>query len=91
MSELSAFELREEVKRITEELKFNNSRLLQLEPLNEAMFGVLSKGNKIENLDAVVEKFISNVNKLNSVLNKPNGPEDPQSSCEGKNLSDYIR
>ena len=38
-----AFELREEVKRNTEALKYTNSRLLQLERLNEAMFGALTK------------------------------------------------
>ena len=37
------FELREEVKRNTDALKFTNSRLLQLERLNEAMFGALNK------------------------------------------------
>jgi hypothetical protein len=38
-----SFELKEEVKRNTEALKFANSRLLQLERLNEAMFGALNR------------------------------------------------
>ena len=42
-----AFELREEVKRNTEALKYANSRLLQLERLNEAMFGALTKLNDV--------------------------------------------
>jgi hypothetical protein len=42
-----AFELREEVKRNTEALKYANSRLLQLERLNEAMFGALIKLNDV--------------------------------------------
>ena len=44
---LHAFELREEVKRNTEALKYANSRLLQLERLNEAMFGALTKLNDV--------------------------------------------
>jgi hypothetical protein len=42
-----SFELREEVKRNTDALKFTNSRLLQLERLNEAMFGALTKLNDV--------------------------------------------
>lgn len=38
-----SFELREEVRRNTEAIKYANSRLLQLERLNEAMFGALTK------------------------------------------------
>ncbi len=42
-----AVELREEVKRNTEALKYTNSRLLQLERLNEAMFGALNRLNDV--------------------------------------------
>jgi hypothetical protein len=39
----ASFELKEEVKRITEATKFTNSRLHSLEKLNEAMFQALTK------------------------------------------------
>jgi hypothetical protein len=42
-----SFELKEEVKRNTEALKYAKSRLLQLEHLNEARFGALTKLNDV--------------------------------------------
>ena len=39
----ASFELKEEVKRITEATKFTNSRLHSLEKLNEAMFSALTR------------------------------------------------
>jgi len=44
----AAFELKEEVKRVTEALKFTNSRLVSVEKLQEAMFNVLSKLRDVE-------------------------------------------
>ena len=38
-----AFELKEEVKRVSEAVKFANSRLYELEKLNRAMFSAVSK------------------------------------------------
>ncbi|MCJ7762067.1 hypothetical protein MUP38_01260, partial [Candidatus Bathyarchaeota archaeon] len=61
-----SFELREEIKRVGEALKFNNSRLLQVERLQEAIYNVLSKSpaGKVENLEVAVEKIAFYVNKL---------------------------
>jgi len=44
----ASFELKEEVKRVTEALKFTNSRLVSVEKLQEAMFNVLSKLRDVE-------------------------------------------
>ena len=89
-----SFELREEIKRVGEALKFNNSRLLQVERLQEAIYTVLSKSpaGKVENLEAAVEKIAFNVNKLTEVLGKLGEVEDPLRLAEGqKKLGDYIR
>jgi hypothetical protein len=89
-----SFELRQEVKRVGEALKFNNSRLLQVERLQEAIYNVLSKSpaGKVENLEATVEKFAVNVNRLNDVLSKLGDVEDPKRLAEGqKKLGDYVR
>jgi hypothetical protein len=39
----ASFELKEEVKRVSEAVKFANSRLYELEKLNTAMFSALTK------------------------------------------------
>ena len=39
----ASFELKEEVKRVSEAVKFANSRLYELEKLNTAMFTALTK------------------------------------------------
>jgi len=39
----ASFELKEEVKRVSEVMKFANSRLFELEKLNAAMFNAISK------------------------------------------------
>jgi cell fate (sporulation/competence/biofilm development) regulator YlbF (YheA/YmcA/DUF963 family) len=90
-----SFELKREVARNSEALKFTNSRLLQVERLQEAIYNVLRKGSepgKIANLEATLEKFALNVNRLNDVLSKFGGVEDPLSLAEGqKKLGDYVR
>ncbi len=90
----ASFELKQEVKRVGEALKFNNSRLLGVERLQEAIYNVLSKSplRKIENLESAVEKIAFNVNKLTEVLGKLGDVEDPKRLAEGqKKLGDYVR
>src|SRR5208283_4460427 len=69
----NSFELREEVKRVSEALKFNNSRLLGVERMQEAIYNFVRKTpelKRVENLESTVEKFALNVNKLTEVLGK---------------------
>jgi hypothetical protein len=90
-----SFELREEVKRVGEALKFNNSRLLGVERLQEAIYNSLRKApdlKKVENLEVTVEKIAFNVNKLTEVLGRLGEAEDSKRLAEGqKKLGDYIR
>ena len=56
-----SFELKREVARNSEALKFTNSRLLQVERLQEAIYSVLRKGSepgKLVSLEAAVEKIV---------------------------------
>jgi hypothetical protein len=88
------FELHAELKRNSEALKFTNSRLLQVERLQEAIYNVLSKSpaGKIGNLEEAVEKIAFNVNKLTEAWGKLGGLEDPLRLAEGqKKLGDYVR
>ena len=91
----ASFMLREEVRRNSEALKFTNSRLLQVERLQEAIYSVLRKGSesgKIANLEATLEKFALNVSRLNDVLGKLGEVEDPLRLAQGqKKLGDYVR
>jgi hypothetical protein len=88
------FELKREVARNSEALKFTNSRLLQVERLQEAIYNVLSKSpaGKIGNLEEAVEKIAFNVNKLTEAWGKMGDVEDPKRLAEGqKKLGDYVR
>ena len=89
------FELKQELKRNSEALKFTNSRLLQVEKLQEAIYGVLRKGSepgKLVDLEATVEKIALNVNKLTEAWSKLSDLEDPTRLAEGqKKLGDYVR
>ena len=75
------FELKEEVKRVSEALKFNNSRLLSVERLQEAIYRFLSKNghqdsvvadssgvDRVKNLESEVVALRGDVGKLTSVL-----------------------
>jgi hypothetical protein len=90
-----SFELKREVARNSEALKFTNSRLLQVERLQEAIYNVLRKGSepgKLVSLEAAVEKIAFNVNRLTEVLGKLGEVEDPLRLAEGqKKLGDYVR
>jgi hypothetical protein len=90
-----SFELKREVARNSEALKFTNSRLLQVERLQEAIYSVLRKGSepgKLVSLEAAVEKIAFNVNRLTEVLGKLGEVEDPLRLAEGqKKLGDYVR
>ncbi len=90
-----SFELKQELKRNSEALKFTNSRLLGLEKLQEAIYGVLSKASvpgKLVDLEATVEKIALNVNKLTEAWSKLGDVEDPARFIEGqKKLGDYVR
>ena len=89
------FELRAELKRNSEALKFTNSRLLQVERLQEAIYGVLRKGSesgKLLDLEATVEKIAVNVKALTEAWGKMSDLEDPTRLAEGqKKLGDYVR
>jgi hypothetical protein len=89
------FELHREVKRNSEALKFTNSRLLQVERLQEAIYGVLRKGSepgKLMDLEATVEKIAVNVKALTEAWGKMSDLEDPTRLAEGqKKLGDYVR
>jgi hypothetical protein len=86
----ASFELHEEVKLVGEAMKFNNSRLLGVERLQEAIYNSLCKApelKKVEKLESAVEKFSFNVNRLNEVLSKLSKGEDPKRLAEyQKNL-----
>jgi hypothetical protein len=90
-----SFELKREVARNSEALKFTNSRLLQVERLQEAIYSVLRKGSepgKLVSLEAAVEKIAYNVNRLTEVLGKLGEVEDPLRLVQGqKKLGDYVR
>ena len=87
--------MRAELKRNSEALKFTNSRLLQVERLQEAIYSVLRKGSepgKLVSLEAAVEKIAYNVNRLTEVLGKLGEVEDPLRLAQGqKKLGDYVR
>jgi hypothetical protein len=88
------FELKREVARNSEALKFTNSRLLQVERLQEAIYNVLSKSTagKLEHLEDVVEKIAFNVNRLTEAWGKMSDVEDPKRLADGqKKLGDYVR
>lgn len=91
----AGFELKREVAKNSEALKFTNSRLLQVEKLQEAIYGVLRKGSepgKLVDLEATVEKLALNVNKLTEAWSKMSDLEDPKLLAEGqKKLGDYVR
>jgi GTP1/Obg family GTP-binding protein len=91
----NSFELREEVKRVSEALKFNNSRLLGVERMQEAIYNFMRKATelkRVDNLESTVEKFVLNVNKLNEVLSKFSDVDDPTRLAEGqRRLGDYVR
>ena len=91
----NSFELREEVKRVSEALKFNNSRLLGVERMQEAIYNFVSKApelKRVENLESTVEKFALNVNRLTEVLSKLSDVDDPTRLSEGqRRLGDYVR
>ena len=87
--------MRAELKRNSEALKFTNSRLLQVERLQEAIYGVLRKGSepgKLMDLEATVEKIAVNVKALTEAWGKMSDLEDPTRLAEGqKKLGDYVR
>ena len=76
-------------------MKFNNSQLLWVERLQEAIYNFLSKApelKKVENPEVTVEKIAFNVNKLTEVLGKLGEVEDPKRLAEDqKKLEDYVR
>jgi hypothetical protein len=95
------FELHKEVKANSEALKFNNSRLLQIERLTEAVFQHLNKSPeiKLDNLEAMMQKFeaaaktlAGSADKINEALSKLGTFADPERLAEGqKKLGDYVR
>ncbi len=86
------YELKQEVRRNSEALKFTNSRILQVERLTEAVFQTLGKLAKVDDLEAAAEKIAANVNKLNEALGKLGDSEvDPTKVAEGqKRLGEYT-
>jgi hypothetical protein len=90
-----SFELKQELKRNSEALKFTNSRLLQVERLQEAIYSVLRKGSepgKLVSLEAAVEKIALSVNKLTEAWSEMRNIGDPLRLAEGqKKLGDYVR
>jgi hypothetical protein len=98
----ASFELHREVKANSEALKFNNSRLLQVEKLTEAVFLELQKSpeKRLDNLEMTVQKFEAaaktmavSADKINEALSKLGDLEsDPKRLVEGqKKLGDYVR
>jgi hypothetical protein len=86
------FELKREVARNSEALKFTNSRRLQVERLTEAVFQKLSKLPMLDGFEAAAEKIALNVSKLNETLEKLGDTQDPKRLAEGqKKLGDYVR
>ena len=87
--------MKQEVKRVAEALKFNNSRLLEVERLQEAIYSFLSKApefRRVETLESAVEKMASNMNRLTEILSKLGTGEDPEKFILGqKKLGDYVR
>ena len=97
------FELKQEVKRTSDALKYTNSRLLGLENLAEAMYKVISKTSaeprKLENLEATAEKFEAaavklavSADKINEALSRLGDVEvDSKRLAEGqKKLGEYT-
>ena len=89
------FELKREVARNSEALKFTNSCLLQVERLQEAIYSVLRKGSesgKLVSLEAAVEKIAFSVKKLTEAWSEMGDVENPLRLAEGqKKLGDYVR
>ena len=88
------FELKRDVAWNREALKLTNSRLLQVERLQEVIYSVLRKGSesgKLVSLEAVV-KIAFNVNKLTAAWSEMCDVMDPLRLVEGqKKRGDYVR
>ena len=86
------FELRREVKENSEAIKFNNSRLLQVERLTEAIYQNLNKLPKLEGFEAAAEKIAVNVTMLNETLRKFGEEDNPKTFDEKqRKLGEYVR
>ena len=63
------FELKEEVKRVSEALKYNNSRSLSMERLLEAIYkNKVADVEKVKSLEGEVAALRSDIGKLTAVL-----------------------
>ena len=100
-----SFELKEEVKRVAEALKFNNSRLLGVERLQEAIYRFLSKDghqggvvadssgvDRVKNLESEVVALRGDVGKLTSVLTQlfDLGSEGKKPSAKDSGGTKYV-
>jgi len=86
------FELHREVKENSEAIKFNNSRLLQVERLTEAIYKNLNKLPKLEGFEAAAEKIAVKVTMLNETLRKFGEEDNPKTFDEKqRKLGEYVR
>ena len=67
----TVFELKEEIKRNSEALKFNNSRMLSMERLQEAIYKTkTSDVDKVKNIENEVAALRGDISKLTSALSQ---------------------
>jgi hypothetical protein len=95
-----SFELHKEVKENSEALKYNNSRLLQVERLTEAVYQTLSKfpAQKLDNFEATVQKFEAaaktlaiSADRINEALSRLGDIDNPKKLDEKCKLGEYVR
>ena len=89
-----------EVKENSEALKYNNSRLLQVERLTEAVYQTLSKfpAQKLDNFELTVQKFEAatktlalSADKINEALSRLGDTDDPKKLDEKQcKLGEYV-
>jgi hypothetical protein len=82
------FELKEEVKRVSEALKFNNSRSLSMERLLEAIYkSKVADVDKVKGLEGEVAALRSDIGKLiaalSQVFNFEGDTKDPTKDLGG--------
>lgn len=96
------YELKEQVRSLSEAMKFNNSRQLEQERLLQAMYNVIRKtsgGLAVENFEAIVREFTTtaklmaaDVKELKETMSKLCDAEsDPKRLLEGqRRLGEYV-
>jgi hypothetical protein len=81
------FELREEVKRVGEVLKFNNSRMLSMERLLEAIYkNKVAEVDGVKNLEGEVAALRGDIGRLTAALSVVLNIEGDVKEQAGKGL-----